>query len=167
MQFLGLVLLGLAGLILEATLLPALKMAGVKADLLTVFLAIFAFLKGAPRGAALGFIYGLLEDLYLAKFLGLNALTRMVSGYLMGLSKDWLNQDNLLGPAILAFLATIGQGFLFLLVGHLAGFKYPWLAGLLNVVLPMAVYNGSLALLGYSFYQGGAAWGTRKRKIGS
>ncbi|QGP92432.1 hypothetical protein MGLY_18140 [Neomoorella glycerini] len=160
-------LLGLAGLILEATLLPALKMAGVKADLLTVILVIFAFLKGAPRGAALGFIYGLLEDLYLAKFLGLNALTRMVSGYLVGLSKDWLNQDNLLGPGILAFLATIGQGFLFLLVGHLAGFKYPWLAGLLAVVLPTALYNGCLALLGYSFYQGGAAWAARKRKIGS
>ncbi len=160
-------LLWLAALILEATLLPAFKMAGVKADLLTVFLTIFAFLKGAPGGAAAGFFCGLLEDLYLAKFLGLNALIRMATGYLVGLSKDWLNRDNILAPGILTFVATVGQGFLFLFISYLAGFKYPWLAGMLTVVLPMALYNSSLAVLGYSIYQGGAAWGSRKRKTGN
>ncbi|MDN5344749.1 MAG: rod shape-determining protein MreD [Clostridia bacterium] len=157
----------MAGLVLEAALLPAFKLAGVKADLLMVVLSIYAFLKGAPRGAALGLVYGLLEDLYLARFVGLNALTMMVTGYLVGLSKDALNRNNLLVPGILAFLATLGQGLMFLLVGHLAGFQYPWLAGLLAVVLPVAFYNGCLALLGYSFYQGGATWVARKRKIGS
>ncbi|MBC7324620.1 MAG: hypothetical protein H5T99_04825 [Moorella sp. (in: Bacteria)] len=90
----------------------------------------------------------------------------MATGYLVGWSKNSLNQDNLLGPAILSFLATIGQGLLFLLTGRLVGLQYPWLAGLLSVILPLAFYNASLALLGYSLYQGGATWVARKRKIG-
>ncbi|MBE3572595.1 MAG: rod shape-determining protein MreD [Moorella humiferrea] len=167
MQFMGMLLLGAAGLVLQATVLPAFKMAGVKADLLTVTLIIFAFLKGASRGGMLGFFYGLMEDLFLAKFIGLNVLTRMVTGYLVGLSKEWLNQENLLAPALLAFAATIGQGILFLLLGHAVGFKYPWTAGILTVIVPMAFYNAGLALVGYGLYQGGTAWGIGKRKAGS
>lgn len=166
MQFLGLLLLGLGGIVLEATLLPAIKLAGIKADLLVVILAIYALLQGAPRGAALGLAYGLLEDLYLGKYLGLNALSKMLIGYLVGLSKDRLNQDNWLVPGILAFFATIGQGFLVLLLTYVTGQGYPWLAGL-EVILPMAFYDSGLALLGYNFYQGGIRWVTRKRRIGS
>ncbi len=119
-----------------------------------VILVIYAFRQGAPPGAALGFIYGLLEDLYTGRLLGLNALTKMITGYVVGLSTDSLNQDNLLVAGLLAFLATLGQGGLNLLVGHLAGWHYPWLDGYGRVIFPMAVYNGSLALLGYSFYKG-------------
>ncbi|MGI9861574.1 rod shape-determining protein MreD [Moorella naiadis] len=167
MQFLGLLVLGLAGLVLEATLLPAIKLAGVRADLLTVILSIYALLQGAPRGASLGFAYGLLEDLYLGKYLGLNALSKMLTGYLVGLSKDRLNQDNWLVPGILAFFATIGQGLLVLLLTYITGQGYPMLAGLEAIVLPMAFYDGGLALLGYNFYQGGIRWATRKGRIGS
>lgn len=147
--------------------MPAFKLAGAKADLLIVILSIFALLRGKSQGATLGFIYGLLEDIYLAKYVGLNVLGKMAAGYLIGLSKNWLNERNWLVPGILAFLATIVQGLLVLILGQIIGLNYPWRAGLVVVVLPMALYNASLAVLGYSFYQGGAAWATKRKKIGS
>ncbi|WP_162490022.1 rod shape-determining protein MreD [Neomoorella thermoacetica] len=167
MQFLGLLALGLGGLVLEATLLPALKLAEVKADLLTIVLTIYALFQGPSRGAVLGFGYGLLEDLYLGRYVGLNALSKMLTGYIIGLGKDRLNQDNWLVPGIMAFFAIICQGLLVLFLTLLAGFRFPLLAGLEAVILPMSFYNACLALLGYNLYQGGIKWATRKRRIGS
>lgn len=136
-------------------------------DLLLIILSIVALFKGPYQGALLGFGYGLLEDLFLGHCIGMYALTKMVIGYLLGFSKNNLNQENWLAPGLLAFLATIGQGLFILLLGNTGCMDYPWLFGLLVIILPMAFYNGSFTLLGYSFFQGGAAWVARKRRIGS
>ena len=167
MQYLGLIILGLAGLVIEVTLLPAFKLAGVRADLLIVIISIFALLKGKTHGATLGFIYGLLEDIYLAQYVGLNAVSKMFTGYLIGLSKNWLNERNWLVPGLLAFMATIIQAFPMMILGQIIGLNYPWRSGLVSIVMPMALYNASLAVIGYSFYQGGVAWANRRKKIGS
>jgi len=139
----------------------------MKVDILVIILAIFAVFRGARQGAALGFTYGLIEDLYLAKYVGLNALSKMFIGYLIGLNKDRLNTDNWIVPGILVFIASIGQGFFVLVFGKVAGMNYPLLWGTVHIILPMAFYNTGLAILGYSLYQGGVAWAARRRKIGS
>ena len=167
MQLLGLIVLGLAALVLEATLLPVFKLAGIKPDLQIIFLSIYALLRGKSQGAGLGFIYGLLEDVYLGKYIGLNAVSKMIVGYFTGFSKNRLNEKNWLVPGLLAFGATIGQGLLVLLLGRIIGFNYPWRAGLLTIILPMSLYNGGLAVLVYGFYQGGITWVNRRKKVGS
>ncbi len=154
----------MAGIVIEATLLPSFELAGAQADILIVIISIFALLKGKTRGAALGFIYGVLEDIYLAKYIGLNAMSKMAAGYLIGLSKDWLNERNCLVPGLLAFLATIVQVLPMIILGPIIGLNYPLRAGFVTIILPMAIYNGSLAVMGYSFYQGVVAWVSNRRK---
>jgi rod shape-determining protein MreD len=157
----------MGGIILEATLLEFFRMAGVKPDLLLLLLIFYSLEHGANRGAVLGMIYGLLEDLYEGRFLGLNALIKMLVGYAVGLGKDKLNRDNPLVPVFLTGVASLGAGLLFLLLSPLGGIAYPWSSGLLTVVLPASVYNTSLTFLSQSFYRRRVEWVAKKRSLGS
>lgn len=162
------IILGLVSLALQATLLPAFKLAGVKADFLIIILSIFALFKGPYQGAALGFTFGFLEDVYLGRYIGLNTLSMAVTGYVIGMNRGRLNESNLLVPATLAFFATVMCGMLVMFLGRFAGMYHHWTTGMVNIILPMAFFNGCLALLGYSLYQGGTAWITaRKKKNGN
>lgn len=157
----------MGALILEATLLEFFRIAGVKPDLLLLLLIFYSLEHGTSQGAALGLIYGLLEDLCEGRFLGLNALIKMLVGYAVGLGKDKLNRDNPLVPLSVAWGASLGSGLLFLLLSPLLGIAYPWLAGLLTVVLPASVYNTSLTFLIQSFYRRRVEWVARKRSLGN
>ncbi|MGI9950877.1 rod shape-determining protein MreD [Moorellaceae bacterium AZ2] len=167
MQVVLLLLAGMGALILEATLLEFFKIAGVKPDLLLILLLFYALEAGAGRGAAVGLAYGLLEDLYVGRLLGLNALIKMLLGYVLGWGRDRLNVDNPLVPVSLAWGASLAAGVMFLLLGPLGGMDYPWSSGLITVILPASIYNASLALLGQGLSRRRAEWVARKRNLGS
>lgn len=51
--------------------------------LIAAYLAVF---KGPIRGSVLGFLVGLIQDLFNPAFLGLNALTKTIVGYVLGIA---------------------------------------------------------------------------------
>jgi len=157
----------MGALILEATLLEFFRIAGVKPDLLLLLLLFYALETGAGRGTALGLLYGLMEDLYTGRFVGLNAVIKMLLGYLFGWGRDRLNADNPWVPVSLAWGATLAGGVMFLLLGPLGGMDYPWPAALAAVILPASIYNASLALVGQGLSRRRAEWVARKRSHGS
>ena len=77
---------GIVCLILQSTLFSQLMIAGVKPDLLLI-LVIFNCLFQGHTKAVLSVSLGLLEDLYLGSYIGMNALTKaltsLVGGWLL------------------------------------------------------------------------------------
>ncbi|MGB9660981.1 MAG: rod shape-determining protein MreD [Moorellaceae bacterium] len=167
MQTVFLVLAGVGALIIETTLLEFLKIAGVKPDLLLLLLVCVSRGCRAGQGAALGLVYGLLEDLAEGRLLGLNALIKMLVGYTVGASQNRLNWDNTLVPLCFTWAASMGSGLLFLLLSPWGGISYPWSAGWLNVILPASIYNTCLAFFCQIFYRRRAEWAARKGSLGS
>ena len=49
-----------------------------------VFVIFYALLNGAEKGARYGLICGLLEDLFTGRFIGMNALSKAATAYIIG-----------------------------------------------------------------------------------
>lgn len=103
----------------------------------------------------------------MCRFLGINGLIKMLIGYGVGWGQNKLNRENPLVPILVIWLATVGSGFLFLLFAPLGGLNYPWGLSLAKTVLPVSVYNASLAFLGQSLKREGTEWLANRRNLGS
>lgn len=151
-------LLGLA-LLLESTVLQFVLVAGVKPDLVLVLVVFYAITNGPREGAFLGFMGGLAQDFLSGYYLGLNALSFTVVGYLVGLGHTRLFKES---PFILAgvtFLATMAfEGVKYFLILGL-GIAVPPGEALWGLILPLGVYNSAVALLFYRRYYHSATRG--------
>ncbi|MDI6710550.1 MAG: rod shape-determining protein MreD [Thermoanaerobacterales bacterium] len=150
--FLLLGLLGLA-LLLQSTALEFVRVAGMKPDLVMVLVVFHAILRGPREGAFLGLLGGLAEDVLSGFYLGMNGLSRAVAGYLVGLLSTRVYRESTVLVAGLTMLVSWGaEGLNYLLLLAL-GVSIPPEAALLNLIFPIGVYNGAVALLFYRGYQ--------------
>jgi len=141
-------------LVLESTLLEELKVAGVKPDLLLIFVVFWALFHGKVNGAKMGFIFGLAEDLFVSKFIGLNILCKMTVGYLVGMMERKFFKENFLVPAFTLFFATFVNNFLYMIILQITGVDYAIGAFIWDTTIPTAIYNASLSVLFYGkFYE--------------
>ncbi|HBT20406.1 MAG TPA: rod shape-determining protein MreD [Peptococcaceae bacterium] len=115
-------ILFLASVVLQSTLFHFFKICGVKPDLILLIVIISSFFRGEKFGAALGFVYGIFEDLIVGRYIGIQALTKMATGYAVGILGKKLFHDNLISPTIAAFIGSLIHGFLYIIVLFCLGF---------------------------------------------
>ena len=153
MQFLWLSVLFLVSLTLESTLLEKIAIEGAKPDFLLVIVIFYALLYGAIPAAKLGFIYGLIEDLATGKFIGINTISKMITGYLVGLGEGKLYSENLLVPVIGLFVGSIIHYSCFFILGLISGFPgvFP-VEAFFKTVFISSIYNVCLAPFLYGRY---------------
>jgi rod shape-determining protein MreD len=137
-------------LLLQTTVASDLRIRGVSPDFM-LLLTICAGLAGGPdTGAVVGFLAGLLIDLFLhATPFGLSALTYCLVGYAVGvLRRSVLREGNLLAPATALLASAVGV-LLFVLVGVMVGqhqLTSPGPRGLAQIAGIVAVVNAILAV---------------------
>ncbi|WP_366924085.1 rod shape-determining protein MreD [Metallumcola ferriviriculae] len=151
MRILGLALLLLISLVLESTVLEQWRVFNVTPDLVLVWVIILTLLWGRRRGAIVGFIFGLVEDLFFAKYVGTNALIKMVVALFIGSVEEKLFKENIFVPVLAAFLGSIMYQFgimiLELYLGRMLKFD-------LRTLFGFSIYNGIIALVVYrGFYR--------------
>lgn len=149
MNIVILVLLFAFFLLLEGTALHLL-MPSVAPDFLFVFIVCAAFLSGEKKGALLGFVAGLFQDLLFSSAIGYFALPKMLVGYLVGLLGKEIHREQVVAPAFLAFLFTfLHETMLYLLVEQFIGAEFAFIQmvrlffvpkAFLHIVLVFAMY---------------------------
>ena len=77
-------LLPFLAVFLQSTVFGFYSIGGSLPDMVLVFVVFFSVINGAASGTAYGFLCGLLEDLYLGRFIGLNAISKALTGFLVG-----------------------------------------------------------------------------------
>ncbi len=152
MQPLFFLLLVLVTLILQTTALDYMAIYGVKPDLVLILAILNGFLRGTREGAFLGFSAGILQDLVSGGYFGLNALTKMVAGYLAGFGKDRLYRDNRVIAAGLTWVCTVWSQLVFYILLLLVNVSVPVVKALTYVILPTAFYNALVVLVIYAYY---------------
>jgi rod shape-determining protein MreD len=139
----GLVLL--VTLILQATVLSDLRVAGAIGDVMLV-LAVAAGVSGGPdRGVAWGFAAGLAYDLVLDTPFGLMALTYALVGYAVGVAGAAVMRTSGWWPVGIAATAAVVQVTLYTALGNLLGVPYPF-NDLPKIALVEAAWCAALVL---------------------
>ena len=131
----------IAAFILQSTVFRAISLGGIVPNLLIIVTASFGIMRGKKEGMFVGFVCGLLEDIFFGEILGFYALIYTFIGYLNGIFQSMFYPEDVKLPMSLisaseALYCFICYIFLFLLRGKLHLGYY-----IVHVILPEIVYT--------------------------
>ena len=143
--------------LLQMIVAPKISFGDIGPDFTLLLVAYFAMNRPPVQGALAGFVIGLFQDLFNPELLGLNALTKSVTGYGLGVAATKAEPDSTLFLAALLGAAALGHDIIYLLIfTGLNPVKFFIL--LVTVSIPSAIYT---ALAGVVVHKFAAFLGTR------
>ena len=148
MPYLLVLALGLAALI-QVSLLPAMRVAGVYPNLPLMVVVAWALLRGARSAIVWAIIAGLWLDLLSGRAFGGYTLGLVLAAYLAGLGAQTIYRPTLLLALALAGVITIVQDGIQLVLLWLGGGTFSPPDALLRLVLPEILYNSVVMLVVY------------------
>lgn len=132
------------GSLAQWSVVPALSVGGVTPDLPLIVTAFLALRGGPETGCLAGFLAGFLQDMAGGGLIGVQALTKAMAGFGMGLlvGRLWVSSPLVQVPGLV--LLTVAEGVVRYFLLQL--FHFPASLGELmaHVILPQALYNGFL-----------------------
>lgn len=152
MNYLVLVMLAFIGILLQSTLFAHITIAGVTPDIILIVVLFYSIFQGSRKGAIFGCALGLLEDIFLGRFIGMNALTKGLTAGIVGWFAQRAFKENILVPIIALFCGSLLNEIFFLLAGTIMGLSWSFELWLWRAI-PVAVFNTCLVPFIYSrFY---------------
>jgi rod shape-determining protein MreD len=137
---------------LESTFFRTYSLFGNVPDLVLIFVVFYAFLNGDNKGVVYGFLCGLLEDLYMGRFIGVNALSKGITGFIIGRLQVRYFNENLLVGLLVVLIGTVLNS-LFMLALGLSTFKIFNLdTSIISASIFQSLYNLLLAVPIYILY---------------
>lgn len=134
--------------ILPGTLFHYLSWAGIKPDLPMLWVIYLALHHRPGQAIGYGFAAGLLTDLYLGRYVGLNTITFALVALLIGFLQQRWYKENIPLTMVLVFMATFLGQTLMVLIAKIAGLH--WFFGeALQVIIGIALYNSLLVPITY------------------
>jgi len=154
MRYFILVFLPILALFLQTTLFRSNTIQGAIPDMVLVLVIFHAIFNGARKGTIYGVLCGLLEDLYIGRFIGINSISKGITAYIIGKLQANVFKENLLVGIIGVIGGTIlNSGVLFIL--SLTSFEVFNLdRSILINVLYQGIYNTMIAIPMYIWYYG-------------
>jgi rod shape-determining protein MreD len=147
---LKIIILIIAALILQVTILPAYLSDPFKPNLLIVAVVYIGF-KTGDLGAFPAFALGILQDCFSGIYLGLNGFSYLCIYFILNLTADRLFTDNRYLMVFVVFLATLFNGVLNLLLLLLFPPINSIYATILPDLLPQGLVNALFSTLIFSF----------------
>lgn len=140
------IVLLVAFLVLQVTIIPLMAGNVVRPDLLLIVTISSGLLMGKEQGVGIGFFAGLLQDLSSGNIFGLNTLSKMAIGYFFGLAERKVFKEHILLPLLTVMLASIMNHFFMSIFLYIFKYKMDLLAGLSYNLLPIIAYNVCFAI---------------------
>jgi len=147
---LKIILLIIAALILQVTILPAYLIDPFKPNLLIIAVVYIGF-KTGELGAFPAFALGILQDCFSGIYLGLNGFSYLCIYFILNLMSDRLYTDSRYLMVIVVFLATLLNGLLNLLLLFLFPPVTSIYSTILPDLLPQGLVNALFSTLIFSF----------------
>ena len=136
-----LVLITVLLFLVQSTFVSLINVYGVKPDIPLVFILCVSLIKGEKKGAFVGFLNGLLEDILYGRFLGFNAITKSLSGYILGVGSRNIYKGPALITMVFVFLSSIIYHIIFIIFSIVTKeISSPWIY-ILPVAIPSAIFN--------------------------
>ncbi len=152
MRYLLHFLLPFLAVFLQSTVFGFYDIQGTLPDMVLVFVVFFSVINGAAPGTVYGFLCGLVEDLYLGRFIGLNAISKALTGFLVGKVQGGFFRENFLLGALAVAFGTLLNASIFLLLSRLAFASFHFDQQFFIGVIYQFIYNVILAAPLYGWY---------------
>lgn len=135
--------------LLQCSVFDKLAFAGIIPNLMIVLTASFGFMRGEKEGLLIGFLCGLLSDIFFGSFLGFYALVLMYIGYLNGKFSRLFYPEDIKLPLALIITSDLSYGILcYLLLFMLRG-KFRFGYYFTRIILPEALYTTVVTMFLY------------------
>ncbi|GFE58980.1 rod shape-determining protein MreD [Geobacter sp. AOG1] len=141
LRYVKFIVLIVAALLLQMTLLPAYLRDPFQPNLLVTVVAWVGLRKQSPLGGAIVFLLGLLQDTFSGLYLGLNGFTYLVMFIILQSIAHRLYTDSRYLMILVVFLASLGNGILQLLLLLLFSAAPGIYSAILPALLPQALVN--------------------------
>jgi len=130
----------------------SIEIMGIIPNTAIIIIVSFAFMRGEKEGAVIGFIVGILQDIFFGRSIGINAFLGMLTGYFCGkLYVDFFT-ENFLIPLLLTSVGTFLYEFVFYLLNFLL-FGYTNVIYFLRaVILPETAYTALFSVFLYKLF---------------
>ncbi len=134
----------LASLIIQShSSFDALRIAGIKPDLVLIAVVYCGYSFGSFYGEVTGFIAGLFHDSISNSPLGLLTFPKMAIGFISGMFGRAMFKESIFTISLLIFLASLAKGIMTLLLSFL--FHEATLSAIAGIILPESFYNAVIA----------------------
>lgn len=140
-------------LALQCTLGRFISLNGIAPNFLIILPVIFGFLNGSNEGIVVGFVSGLLFDVYSNNTIGFGALIFLFTGYLCGLFNQKYEESELFIPLCAIFAGDFMLNFLTYVFGFLLHNKLDIPFYLSRIIIPEAVYTVIVGLVLYPIFR--------------
>jgi rod shape-determining protein MreD len=144
----------LGGSVAQSSVVPTLSIGGIAPDVPLILTVLVALRRGPEVGCLVGFFAGFFQDVAGGGLIGVQALTKALAGFAMGLlvGRFWVASPLVQVPGLVLLTVAEGLARFFLL----QFFHYPVSLGglMMHVVLPQALYNGFVGAACVVFAEG-------------
>ncbi len=135
--------------ILQSTLFQKLTFGGVSPNLLIIVVASFGFMLGKKTGLILGFMCGILIDMFFGGYIGFYALIYMLVGYWNGFFRRAFYPEDIKLPIVLILLSDFMIEFLTYLFSFLMRGKIEFGQYIIEIFIPSLLYTMLIAFVLY------------------
>ena len=145
---LALLAMTLGGNVAQASVVSALSVAGAVPDLPLVLTVFWALKRGPEVGCLAGFLAGLFQDVSGGGLMGVQALTKAIGGFALGLAAGRLWAENPLVQIPALVLFTLAEGTARWALLQLFHYPAAFTPLMTDVIVPQALSNGALGAAG-------------------
>lgn len=146
------ILVVIMALIFQVIYPPDFIFEGVRPDFLLVVSVVIGLIWGVRYGAGLGFVAGLLQDLFLGSMFGIYTVVKLFAGGVAGFMDGIVFKEKIFIPPVIIFIMTIIHETLIILLSESLIFNVNYLAVLKSIILPGALLNAIIGFIVYSIY---------------
>lgn len=127
--------------LLQSTLFQALAFASISPNLLIVVVSAFGFMRGKKEGMYIGFLCGLLCDIFYGEILGFYAFVYMCIGYANGFFRKQFFPDDIKLPMILISVSDLLYNFVIYVFRFFFRSEFNFGYFLIHIMVPELVYT--------------------------
>lgn len=143
------ILILIINFIFQTTILPHFSIAGVTPNTALIIVVIVALLKGKYKGAFIGLVAGLLQDVFFSKIIGINALIFFLIGYVVGLLDNKTFKEGLILPFLAVVISTFSYHIMYYFFMMFLSTDVSFLTIIKDIALKEAIYNSIISIFVY------------------
>lgn len=141
----------LISFILQSSVFPAISIASVKPNLLIILPVAFGLMRGKREGMFMGFLGGLLMDLFFSNVIGFHALIYTFIGYLNGHCYRIFYDDDVKMPILLVGASDLAYGLLMYVAQFLMRGRVDFPYYLRRIIIPEILFTVLVTMVIYRF----------------